>query len=82
MSNKLEKIAIFQTSDLALASALICWGFPLTDINKTDIKKALFIFHESDQLDQAVSSYWNDTLSVLPRKYFYSLKELKARLYA
>ncbi|KKS62594.1 MAG: hypothetical protein UV28_C0008G0014 [Candidatus Collierbacteria bacterium GW2011_GWE2_42_48] len=76
--NKINKL--YKTSSLPVACVL-SMGFPLFDIDKTDPKRALFVFEESPELEDAISSYWEGALKVDPQAYFNQLKVLKARLY-
>lgn len=72
---------IFATSDLALASTVCIW-FPLQDVDKTNPKRALFLFNRHKKLDELIERYWKKELVVEPRQYFDQLKSLKARLYS
>ncbi len=72
---------IFQTADFALAAALVADGFGLATLNRRNSRRALFVFERTQNLNEAVEKYWNNTLSVKPRTYFDSIKHLKARLY-
>lgn len=82
ISKELVNDDYFITSDLSLAAALVAWDFPIIDIDKTDFRKALFTFQNTSELTKNIKAYWDDSKLILPRRYFYSLKELKSRLYA
>ena len=71
----------FRTSDLALASALVCLGFCLEAVEK-NYPKSVFIFKRSDGLDESIQAFWAGSLNVEPKAYFNSIKEIKARLYS
>lgn len=73
----------FRTYDLALASALVSHGFPITGIEKTQYGgRSSFIFNRTDKLDEVIQAYWADKLTVNPKAYFDVLKHIKTRLYS
>lgn len=71
----------FETSDIALASAIYCKGGRVEAIDKTSPTRAVFLFERTSDLDALVQGFWSHSLSVEPLAYFNSLKELKTRLY-
>ena len=71
---------LFISSDLALA-AVVSLYFPIVIVDKENPRKAQFVFNRSKNLRELVDNYWNGKLLVEPRKYFDSIKALKARLY-
>jgi hypothetical protein len=76
-----EYEGFFNCSDLGLASALSL-EFPIIEIDLRNPKKAIFTFADSSTLQEAVNSYWDNTLKVSPLAYFNSIKNLKTRLYS
>ena len=70
----------FQTSDLALASTLSMFT-PIQGVDKTNPRKAQFIFPVSPSLESLISSYWQGSLQVNPQGYYNALHSLKAKLY-
>lgn len=73
---------VFSTYDLLCASALLCNGFELLSVDRTNPHKALFIFLKEDAIEEVVESYWSDRLEVKARKYADTIKALKNRLYS
>lgn len=71
----------FSTFDLALSATLLCSNIYLDSIDKSDPRKALFIFKGSQGLQKTIQKYWRGELRIEPRQYFDNLKALKARLY-
>lgn len=71
----------FSTYDLGLASSLISLGYQLTDLEKSNPKKVLFIFQKEDDIDEAIEDYWSDNLQVNARSHFDNIKMLKNRIY-
>lgn len=72
----------YETTDLGLATALAAVGIQLAEIDKSNPRRATFIFVENIETRQLVDDYWNDTLAISARLYFENMKRLKARLYA
>ncbi len=72
----------YETSDLGLATALVVAGNKLVGVDKTQPRRASFIFTQSDGIAGDAEDYWNDNLQVSALAYFDALKRLKTRLYA
>ena len=71
----------FHTNDLALAATLVVCGYKLTQVDRGNPRRVIFIFDNSFQLAAAIDSYWQDELSVSPKKYFDTVRDLKSRIY-
>ena len=72
----------FTTFDLGGCAALICSGYELMAVDKTNPNKALFVFQREDGIEETVDDYWADRLEVKARRYFDSLKAVKNKLYS
>ncbi|MFA6295246.1 MAG: DUF5659 domain-containing protein [Candidatus Paceibacterota bacterium] len=70
----------YRTSDLACAAAVSLF-VQLDSIDKTDRRRAFFIFERNSELDGLLESFWKGALQVEPRAYFDQIKALKTRLY-
>ena len=73
---------IFTTHDLGVSTALLCVGFELIHVDKSNPKKALFIFQKINDIENTVNQYFSDKLKVKARSYFDHLKALKNKLYS
>ena len=81
---------MYKTKDLYLAATLLALSFPLSKIDKTSkpyifyFKKEREPFIAGDTLTpkKVEKAFWNDQLSISPKKVLFSLKELKQRLYS
>ena len=83
MSNRLNKdTKIFSTSDLALAGALVAWNNKIVTINKLDQKRSIFLFEDTPELQFYIKAYWDESERILPKKYFYAIKDLKSQIYS
>lgn len=71
----------YSTSDLSLATTLSLWC-PIEDIDRSNPRKALFIFQNTEKLQDLVAEYYRDEIKVSPQIYFNQLRVVKARLYA
>jgi len=71
---------IYTSSDLALATVVSLY-FPIAHVDKTNPRKAQFVFNRSKDLENLINRYWKNELLVEPRHYFDQLKALKARIY-
>lgn len=70
----------YYTSDLGLAVAISLF-YPLVSINKTNPRKAQFVFEKSTELDYCVQKYWAGELIGNLSNYWNHLKVFKSRLY-
>jgi hypothetical protein len=71
----------YSTSDLSLATTLSLWC-PIEDIDRSNPRKALFIFQNTEKLQDLVAEYYRDEIKISPQVYFNQLRVVKARLYA
>lgn len=70
----------FQTSDLALASAIYLFK-PIESIDKSNPTRIVFSFERSNDLDCLVESFWRGELQGDLRKYFDSIKAIKSLIH-
>ena len=94
MSKKLEKNLPLETQyipggtngyftyDLGCSAALICAGFALVYLDKTNPRKVQFIFRRETGIEKVVDDYWADRLEVKARTFFDNTKMLKNRIYS
>jgi hypothetical protein len=72
---------VWTTYDLGVSTALLCAGFELLSVEKSNPRKAMFIFHRVDGIDEVANSYFADRLNVKARSFADHLKALKNKLY-
>jgi hypothetical protein len=75
-----EQNSFYQSSDLALATALSLFT-PIVAVNHKNPRKAIFLFKRNENLDKLIESYWRSELKVEPQSYFNQLRIVKSRLY-
>lgn len=72
----------FESADLALVAALVEHEFTPVRLDRSNSRRVLFLFGDTEALQDAVTDYWLDKLTVNPKTYFDTLKHLKSRIYA
>ena len=73
---------VWTTYDLGVSTALLCAGFELLSLNRSNPRKVLFIFCRKGDIDETANAYFADKLKLNARSYFDQLKALKNRLYS
>ncbi|MCX6751927.1 MAG: DUF5659 domain-containing protein [Candidatus Nomurabacteria bacterium] len=73
---------VFTTYDLGCSTALLCADFELLSVEKSNPRKALFIFHKKIGIEEIANKYFADKLEVKARSFFDNLKALKNKLYS
>ena len=73
---------VWTTYDLGVSTALLCAGFELLSLNRTNPRKVLFIFRKAKNIDETANAYFADKLKFNARSFFDQLKALKNRLYS
>lgn len=82
MDNYNSNTQQFSSYDLGLAASLVCNGFPVDFLDKSNPRKVEFYFQRADGLDQTIQMYWANQLQVPALSYFNALKMLKNRIYS
>ena len=71
----------FRTSDLQLTIVLYTLGFPLIGVDKTNPRRASFLFEDDGNISDSVSAFYRGELSLDPRIVLTNAKLVKDRLY-
>ncbi len=79
--NQTQDKDYYSTSDLSLATTLSLW-YPIESLDRTNPRKALFVFQNTKELQKLVADYYRNEIKVSPQVYFNQLRVVKARLYA
>jgi hypothetical protein len=64
-----------------VAAALLCLGYDLYSLDRTNARKVLFVFRHAAGIDDKANAYIADRLELNARAFFDQLKALKNRLY-
>ncbi len=78
----LDPFYVWTTYDLGVSTALLCAGFELMSVEKTNPRKALFVFRKEVGIEETIDKYFSDRLEVKARSFFDHLKALKNKLYS
>lgn len=70
-----------KSPDIALCSALCCYGYQIEAIDKQNPSRAVFSIKRDEQLDNLIQLYFTHQLKVEPLSFFNFLKEIKTRIY-
>ena len=70
----------FETHELPLASALLTVGF-VPSVEKINERQYLFTFTKTPDLQKAIDDYWSNVMSINPKHFWNSVRELKARMH-
>ncbi len=81
MNNDNDRSYPYSTSDLGCASALLAAGYAVKSIDKTNPKRAQFVFKPKTGIDKSANSYWENKLRIKAKAMFDSIKYLKSRIY-
>ena len=74
-------LPLIRTSDINLASSLLCSGFNIDGIDKHEIKRIFFLFRRTPQLDEIIDLYWRGDLKVNPKEFANARREIMARIH-
>jgi hypothetical protein len=80
MKRKPKKV--WTTYDLGVAAALLCCGYELWSLDRTNARKVLFVFRYAETIEDTANAYIADRLELNARAFFDQLKALKNRLYS
>lgn len=81
MSTLLQENDYFKSSDMALCSALCCFGYQIETIDRQNQSKAVFLIKKDEKIDAVIQAFFTHQLTVEPLVYFNFLKEIKTRIY-
>jgi hypothetical protein len=71
----------YTTTDLGCAAGLVVAGSELLELDRSNVRRVVFIFNRSGKLSDDFEAYWRGDLSIDAKSYFEALKWLKARVY-
>lgn len=72
----------YSTTNLALAAALLAYGFPMVHHEPVETgRRSYFFFEDGEQLQAAIQLFYRLEMAVEPEAYFNALKSIKSRIY-
>ncbi len=81
MKNTKQEVPVYQCTDLYLAAYLVSEDERIIQVDKTNERRAVFLFEESPRIERLVEKYWDKSGSIEPRAYVSAIKEVKDFLY-
>ncbi len=71
----------YKVSDLYVAAFLLANSVELISVDRTDHKRAVFIFSSEDS-ESLLAAFWLKKASIEPRSFIAAIKEAKELLYS
>jgi len=71
----------YHSTDIDIASTLICKGYELTDVVLISHNKATFVFRNHPAITDAVDGFWSNRIEVHPLNFTNTRKNLKSRIF-
>lgn len=81
MSKKIADQQFYKTSDLGLTTTLSLY-FPVITIDRSNPRKVLFVFDQTDELNDFINKYWRNEVVVEPQTFTNQIKNIKTRIYS
>lgn len=71
-----------EISDLGLAASLTASGFVIRRVDKSNPRRVVFIFEQSDELEDTIERFWANKLSLPASTLLENIRVLKSRIYS
>jgi len=71
-----------EVSDLGLAASLSAAGFAIARVDKTNPRRAVFVFKDSPNLRSTIELFWSGELRLPASTLLESIRKLKSRIYS
>ena len=71
----------YKSSDLGLITTLSL-HFPVKTIDRSNPRKVLFVFDQTDELNDFVNKYWRSEIIIEPQTFTNQIKNIKTRIYS
>lgn len=77
----MENNSTFSTDSFVLASFLLSHECILLEVDKTNPRRASFIFKKTKEIERLIKEFHTFQAKIEPHKFFNAQKDLKQRLY-
>jgi hypothetical protein len=67
----------YKTSNLSLSATILCLGTPLDSVIKSPEGRSVFIFQNSEDLENIILNFWKRALTIEPNSFWDSIRSLK-----
>lgn len=74
-------LPLIRTSDINLATSLLCCGFNIDGIDNHDPDKVFFLFRRTQQVEEIIDLYWRGDLKVNPKEFANNRREIMSRIH-
>ncbi len=71
----------YNTTDLGLTASLTASGFVIADIDKSNPRRVVFLFHNTTELQEMVDQFWSHQLKLPAAVLLEHIRILKSRIY-
>lgn len=71
----------FQTDNFQLAAAILSGGCKILSVDKTNVKRVVFVFEESEKRQLLTQKFLSYEALVEPHRFFSAQKDLKQLIY-
>lgn len=75
-------ISTFRTDNFQLASYLLCEGYRIISVDKTNLRRVVFVFAETKQRQLLTQKFLSYETLVEPHKFFSAQKDIKQLIYS
>ena len=75
-----DDTATLKVTDLTLVVTLLISGFSLKSMDSSNPSRVIFEFENSADLEKTIDKFWKGEIVVEPKKFNYTLRELKDRI--
>ena len=77
-----ENVATQKTSDFNVCTVLLYFKHQLIGIDREEPRRCIFILSQERNTNEIIEQFFNGELSVDPKRFIATQKELKSRIYA
>jgi hypothetical protein len=71
----------WRTTDLGLCASLTASGFVVSEIDKSNPRRAVFVFEDTPELQEKVALFWANELKLPANVLLEHIRLLKSRIY-
>lgn len=72
----------YETTDLGLAASLTASGFAVSNIDKSNPRRVIFVFENTGNLQEVIEQYWSNRLLLPASALLEQIRQLKTRIYS
>lgn len=77
----MPELEVIKTSDFTLTATLLCLGFDILGIDKTNMKRVIFYFKKVTECEAAIQDFRNNRIQVNPKDFVSAQREIKSTIY-